>query len=75
MYNNGVYDADTLANHIINDPAEGPINTIRSGSPLETLIDEQVNITCGDCHLYSAGNNNRYADYRSSGCTARGTTG
>jgi hypothetical protein len=70
MYNNGVYDANTLANHIIDDPAEGPINTIRSGSPLETLVDEQVNITCGDCHLYSAGNNNRYADYRSSGCTA-----
>lgn len=70
MYNNGTYDANTLANHIIDDPQEGFLNTVRSGSPLETLVDEQVSITCGDCHLYSAGNNNRYADYRSSGCTA-----
>lgn len=71
MRDNGIYDANTLANHVINanqDPARP--NRVRYGSPLEHLIDEQVNITCGDCHLGSAGANNRYADFRSSGCTA-----
>jgi hypothetical protein len=29
-----------------------------------------VAFTCGDCHLGSAGANNRYGDFRSSGCTA-----
>lgn len=71
MRDNGIYDAATLANHVINanqDPARP--NRVRYGSPLEHLIDEQVNITCGDCHLGSAGQNDRYADFRSSGCTA-----
>lgn len=71
MRDNGIYDANTLANHIINanqDPQRP--NRVRYNSPLETLIDEQINITCGDCHLYSAGANNRYADFRSSGCTS-----
>ncbi len=69
--NNGDYVADTLANHIIDadqDPQRP--NRIRANSPLEVLIDEQVNITCGNCHLYSAGDNNRYGDFRSSGCSA-----
>ncbi len=69
MYQNGIFDAATLANHLDNtDPARP--NRVRYGSPLETLIDEQVSITCGDCHLYSAGQNDRYADFRGSGCTA-----
>ena len=40
------------------------------GSPLASLYREQVAFTCGDCHLGSAGANNRYGDFRSSGCTA-----
>ncbi|MEQ8767070.1 MAG: hypothetical protein RL885_24375 [Planctomycetota bacterium] len=41
-----------------------------AGSPLANLYHEQVAFTCGNCHLGSAGANNRYGDYRSSGCTA-----
>jgi hypothetical protein len=71
MRDNGNYLAANLNNHIINanqDPQRP--NRVRAGSPLETLIDSQVSITCGDCHLHSAGANNRYADFRSSGCTS-----
>ncbi len=71
MRDNAVYDANNLANFLVNanqDPARP--NRIRTGSPLEQLYDEQISITCGDCHLGSAGANNRYADFRSSGCTA-----
>lgn len=39
-------------------------------SELHKLFLEQVAFTCGDCHLGSAGANNRTGDYRSSGCTA-----
>lgn len=71
MRDNGIYNANTLNEHIINENQDrARPNRVRYGSPLETLIDEQVNITCGDCHLYSAGANNRFADFRSSGCTA-----
>ncbi|MCB9544120.1 MAG: hypothetical protein H6703_16955 [Myxococcales bacterium] len=71
MRDNGNYLAANLNNHIINaNQDQQKPNRVRAGSPLETLIDEQVSITCGDCHLYSAGANNRYADFRSSGCTA-----
>ena len=69
MFNNAVYNANNLADFVDNTDPQRP-NRVQTGSPLETLIDEQVNVTCGDCHLYSAGANNRYADYRSSGCTA-----
>jgi len=41
-----------------------------SGSKLANLYTEQVSFTCGDCHLGSAGANNRYGDFRSSGCTS-----
>ncbi len=41
-----------------------------TGSPLADLYHEQVAFTCGDCHLGSAGANNRYGDFRSSGCTS-----
>ena len=69
MYQNPLYDAATLANYLDNtDPARP--NRVRYGSPLETLYDEMVSITCGDCHLNSAGQNDRYADFRSSGCTS-----
>ena len=69
MLNNGNYDANALVNDIDNTDLQRP-NRVRSGSNLEKLIDEQVSITCGNCHLYSAGANNRYADFRSSGCTS-----
>ena len=49
------------------DPAT---NRVRAGSPLANLYHEMVAFTCGDCHLGSAGANNRYGDFRSSGCTA-----
>lgn len=39
-------------------------------SALANLYHEQVAFTCGDCHLGSAGANNRYGDFRSSGCTS-----
>jgi hypothetical protein len=39
-------------------------------SPLMKLYHEQISFTCGDCHLGSAGANNRAGDFRSSGCTA-----
>ncbi len=47
-----------------------PDGRLRTGSPLANLYHEQVAFTCGDCHLGSAGANNRYGDFRSSGCTA-----
>jgi len=39
-------------------------------SPLMKLYHEQISFTCGDCHLGSAGANNRAGDFRSSGCSA-----
>ncbi|MCE9592866.1 MAG: cytochrome c3 family protein [Planctomycetes bacterium] len=45
-------------------------NQIITGSPLHKLFLEQISFTCGDCHLGSAGQNNRAGDFRSSGCSA-----
>lgn len=45
-------------------------NRVKTGSKLSHLLYEQFAFTCGDCHLGSAGANNRYGDFRSSGCTA-----
>lgn len=45
-------------------------NRVKSDSDLAKLYQTQISITCGDCHAGSAGANNRYADFRSSGCTA-----
>jgi hypothetical protein len=47
--------------------ADGRVVT---GSPLMQLYHEQISFTCGDCHLGSAGANNRAGDFRSSGCSA-----
>jgi hypothetical protein len=47
--------------------ADGRVVT---GSPLMQLYNEQISFTCGDCHLGSAGQNNRAGDFRSSGCSA-----
>ncbi|MHC4958066.1 MAG: hypothetical protein ACYTGN_06785 [Planctomycetota bacterium] len=63
--NNDDYDVDNLENSI--DPVTG---RLIKDSPLANLWHEQVAFTCGDCHLGSAGANNRTGDYRGSGCTA-----
>jgi hypothetical protein len=47
--------------------ADGRVVT---GSPLMQLYNEQISFTCGDCHLGSAGQNNRAGDFRSSGCSS-----
>lgn len=64
IFNNPAYFAAQLADDINVD------GTVVSGSPLEHLYQEQVAFTCGDCHLGSAGANNRAGDFRSSGCSA-----
>ncbi len=53
------------------DPALFPdrAGRVRGGTALANVVVEQVMITCGDCHAGAAGANNRYADFRSSGCT------
>lgn len=65
------YLAGALADDVIT-AAEDPERParVREGSALEVLLDEQLNQSCGSCHLYGAGRNNTYALYRSTGCTA-----
>ena len=72
LFNNIDYDANVLANdlYIINDFNGTKTNAIKAGSRLADLYSEQIAFTCGNCHLGSAGANNRFGDYRSSGCTA-----
>ncbi|MFK7739031.1 MAG: hypothetical protein AB8H80_01815 [Planctomycetota bacterium] len=57
----------TAANLVGDINADG---TIVSNSRLSKLYQEQVAFTCGDCHLGSSGANNRYGDFRPSGCAA-----
>ncbi len=64
IQDNDLYLSASLANHVDVD------GQVVSNSPLANLYHEQVAFTCGDCHLGSAGANNRTGDYRSSGCTA-----
>ncbi len=64
IFRNSAYDAPNLAADLL------PDNRVKTGSRLANLFMEQVAFTCGDCHLGSAGANNRYGDFRSSGCTA-----
>ena len=64
IFNNPIYDAAAL------DDDRNPDNSVITGSPLHNLFLEQVAFTCGDCHLGSAGANNRAGDFRSAGCTA-----
>ncbi|HJL20546.1 MAG TPA: hypothetical protein RMH99_33120 [Sandaracinaceae bacterium LLY-WYZ-13_1] len=70
IYDNPVYNSDNFNDYVTaaGDP-EGA-NRIIAGTPLEHTFLEAVGITCGDCHLGSAGANDRYGDFRSSGCTA-----
>ncbi len=64
IHNNQAY---TAANLLDDQLFNGQVVT---GSELHKLFTEQVAFTCGDCHLGSAGANNRAGDFRSSGCTA-----
>lgn len=64
IFNNPAYFRAQLLDDIQLD------GKVVSGSPLEHLYQEQVAFTCGDCHLGSAGANNRAGDFRSSGCSA-----
>jgi len=65
LEDNPEYDVANLEDDV--DPVTGQAIT---GSALANLLHEQVAFTCGDCHLGSAGANNRTGDYRSSGCAA-----
>jgi hypothetical protein len=71
IYDNPVYDSTQFPNYVY-DAADGPLmaGRVRPNSPLAHTVMEAVGITCGDCHLGSAGQNDRYGDFRSSGCTA-----
>ncbi len=64
IHNNQAYSAALLANQQLAD------GRVISDSELARLFHEQVAFTCGDCHLGSAGANNRAGDFRSSGCSA-----
>jgi hypothetical protein len=64
VFNNAAFDAAALAD---DQNADG---SVVQDSPLSKLFHEQVSFTCGDCHLGSAGANNRAGDFRSSGCSA-----
>jgi len=71
FYQNAVYDANNLANFQYNANQQGNyVNQVVSLSPLVDVVMETVAFQCGDCHASSKGANNRYADFRSSGCTA-----
>ncbi len=64
LFNNSEFFAANV------DDDVNPDGSVISGSPLAKLFQEQVQFTCGDCHLGSAGANNRAADFRSSGCSS-----
>jgi len=69
---NNYYNAANLAADLYtaNEENGAKTNQVRANSALAALYHEQVAFTCGDCHLGSAGANNRFGDFRSSGCTA-----
>jgi hypothetical protein len=64
VFRNPAYDAAQLQDDVNAD------NSIVTGSSLETIFMSQLDNGCGNCHLNQAGANNRYGDFRSSGCTA-----
>ena len=64
LQNNPDYNALLLSNDLL------PDGRVQTDSNLADLLHEQMAFTCGDCHLGSAGANNRTGDYRSSGCTS-----
>ncbi len=59
---------DFVVANLVNDVnADG---SLVNNSRLAKLYQEQVMFTCGDCHAGSSGANNRYGDFRPSGCAA-----
>lgn len=72
LYNNANYDANNLPNDLytIDEFNGSKTNQIKANSNLADLYKEQIAFTCGNCHLGSAGANNRFGDFRSSGCSA-----
>ncbi|MCA9666057.1 MAG: hypothetical protein KC503_10730 [Myxococcales bacterium] len=64
MFKNPAFDAKTLDQYL------DAQNKVIPDSPLHKALFSAVDNTCADCHLGSAGANNRYGDFRSSGCTA-----
>jgi hypothetical protein len=64
VFRNQDYSAAGLADD------QDAVGRIVSDSPLGDLYHEQIAFTCGDCHLGSSGANNRYGDFRPSGCAA-----
>ncbi|MFV2058053.1 MAG: multiheme c-type cytochrome, partial [Thiohalomonadales bacterium] len=62
LYNNLVYDANNLTNDLytVNELNGTKTNAIKANSNLADLYQEQVAFTCGNCHLGSAGANNRF---------------
>lgn len=64
IFRNQQFTAANLVNDV------NPDGSVVNGSRLAKLYQEQVAFTCGDCHLGSSGANNRYGDFRPSGCSA-----
>jgi hypothetical protein len=64
MFRNPAFSAANLVNDV------NPDGSVVNNSRLAKLYAEQVAFTCGDCHLGSSGANNRYGDFRPSGCSA-----
>lgn len=64
LFRNPQFSAANLVNDV------NPDGSLVTGSRLAKLYQEQVAFTCGDCHLGSSGANNRYGDFRPSGCSA-----
>ncbi len=69
IYDNPLYNATQFNDYVENVQRNG-VNRIRPNTPLADTFLDAVAITCGDCHGGSRGANNRYGDFRSSGCTA-----
>jgi hypothetical protein len=64
LFRSQLYTAAGLADDV------GPDGRLLTDSPLADLYHEQIAFTCGNCHLGSSGANNRYGDFRPSGCAA-----
>ncbi|MCR9246721.1 MAG: cytochrome c3 family protein [bacterium] len=59
---------DFVVANLVNDVnADG---TLKPNSRLAKIYQEQIMFTCGDCHAGSSGANNRYGDFRPSGCAS-----
>ncbi len=63
MFRNNAYSSLTLGQDLL------PDNRVATGSKLQNIWISQVDNGCGNCHLNSTGANNRYGDFRGSGCT------